>query len=168
MLGRTEGDLLPGQFRAAQPLRPETSNTRRPQGLFRVISGHTSFRGTMGGSARLHAAGFRRGLTGRTSLLTHCDIGGFFILHHESMPVRHEDPAKRAGTWRYEAFQETLETEELGPYWTYGIRLVGGGEVAAVHGVTVRRDVAEDLAALFTEAGLSPLHLEDALADLTR
>ena len=101
----------------------------------------------MGGSARLHAAGFRRGLTGRTSLLTHCDIGGFFIFHHESMPVRHED---------------------LGPDWTYGIRLVGGGEVAAVHGVTVRRDVAEDLAALFTEAGLSPLHLEDALADLTR
>ncbi len=107
-------------------------------------------------------------MTGRTPLSTHCDIGGFFILHYESTPVLPEDTAKCAGTWRYEVFQETLETEKLGPYWTYGIRLVGGGEVAAVHDVTVRRDVAEDLAALFTEAGLSPLHLEDAVADFLR
>lgn len=84
------------------------------------------------------------------------------------MPVRPEDAAERGGTWRYEVFRETVESETLGPYWSYGIRLVGGGEVAAVHTVTVRREVAEELAELFTAVGLSPLHLEDAVADLTR
>lgn len=114
-----------------------------------------------------HAAGSRRCLTGRTTLFIHCDNGGLFInLHFESLPVWAEDAAQSACTWRYEVFQETLETEELGPYWSYGIRLVGGGEAAAVHDVTVRREVAEELAALFTATGLSPLHLEDAVNDL--
>lgn len=80
--------------------------------------------------------------------------------------MRPEDAAQSACTWRYEAFQETRETEELGPYWSYGIRLTGGGEAAAVHDVTVRRELAEELAELFTAMGLSPLHLEDAVGDL--
>lgn len=69
-------------------------------------------------------------------------------------------------TYHYHVTQETIHSNELGSYVTYGIRAECNGEsLAFVSDVSLTLEQAQRLAELCTECQLSPIHLCDVIED---
>ena len=71
----------------------------------------------------------------------------------------------------YCTLEERFETEETGPYRSYGLRLVerldnSEMEVLTFSDISTRREVVDDMARRFTEQQLHPIHLRDVVEDL--
>ena len=68
--------------------------------------------------------------------------------------------------YRYVPVRETLTSDELGTYISYGLSVRAvEEEIAFVSDVTTEYEEIERLADLCTEKALDPLHLEDVLQD---
>lgn len=66
----------------------------------------------------------------------------------------------------YQAIKENLYHEDIGNYVSYGIAVTQDGvTVDFISDVSVDEDEVRELARIFTESGLSPIHLVDAVED---
>lgn len=66
----------------------------------------------------------------------------------------------------YHVFPEKLQSPDIGTYVTYGIAVktpTQGKQV--IHDISTYRGFVEEMAELFTRAGLSPVHFDEATED---
>lgn len=70
------------------------------------------------------------------------------------------------GTLTYVAVKETIESEELGRYTSFGISVrVAGREIRRIRDVSTDEEAVVRLTRLCTELKLSPEHLDDVVDD---
>lgn len=72
--------------------------------------------------------------------------------------------------WEYHIISEICSHPDCGTYHTYGIQAFRCQNeqlqlIAGVHDVSTKQEFAEQLAQLFTQHQLSPLHLEEVIED---
>ena len=68
--------------------------------------------------------------------------------------------------YRYEVHEESLFSQEMGNYKSFGIAAYCNGEmVTYISDVSLRRDDVEHLAELCTTFALSPVHMNDIVED---
>ncbi len=69
--------------------------------------------------------------------------------------------------YRYEMYEENMESEELGVYVTYGIKAFGasGEMLCAVSDVSTDRALVQTLCESCTAEQLYPIHLRDVIED---
>ncbi|MBR6656826.1 MAG: hypothetical protein IKL18_01480 [Oscillospiraceae bacterium] len=69
--------------------------------------------------------------------------------------------------FRYIPFEEALFSDDLGPYKSFGIRIIdfGGKTVASISDVSADYKFIADLCELCTLHQLDPIHLADIIED---
>lgn len=66
----------------------------------------------------------------------------------------------------YEPIRQTVVSDDLGEYVTYGIRVLSNGKpLSLVTDVSTDMDTVERLSALCTKEQLDPIHLMDVISD---
>ena len=73
--------------------------------------------------------------------------------------------------WSYRYVKEIRNTPEFGQYLTYGLQVGRKTEegyvlVECIHDITVKQQLAENLAEAFSRCQLSPIHFRDAVEDM--
>lgn len=69
--------------------------------------------------------------------------------------------------YRYLPFAESLRSDELGAYRSFGIKAADGDGrgIMSVSDVSLDRDFVAELCRKCTDCGLDPVHLQDVIDD---
>lgn len=69
--------------------------------------------------------------------------------------------------WQYSIISEISYDKDIGQFHTYGIQINGPNHKEILHDVSIFKNTVNYMAELFNLHQLSPIHLKDAVEDLS-